>query len=246
MAKHRLFCENISPGKTLLGASEAHHAARVLRLRQGATIELFDGRGQVARGRILEVGSTRLVVGVDEVETVAPLPGPALTLATALPRAARQHMLFEKCTELGTARIVPTLFHRSTVKPQVRSVPKWQRIVTEAGKQSGCLHLPAVEPPMTFRDTVTRLEADARLVGAVGSSFAPLAKVVRDCSARGSAVVWIGPEGGLTEEERASLEDSGVQPVSLGKQVLRIETAAIAVAAAFAMADRSLQADRGR
>ena len=236
MTKHRFFCDRLTVGRVVLAPGESRHAVQVLRLREETVVELFDGCGRTAIGRIVEPSRSGLAIHVEDVVEVPRPGGPPLTLVTAMPRTHRQHILFEKCTELGVARIVPTLFQRSTVKPKADSVSKWQRTVLEAAKQAGCLYLPHIGKPATFAETLTAaiVDADVRLIGATGGKCERLGGIIGEWSDAGSVAVWIGPEGGMTEEELVALEAVGAIPISLGPYVLRIETAAIAVAAAFA------------
>lgn len=237
MTVHRFFCAELRPGENSLSHDEARHACQVLRLRVGDRVELFDGRGGRAFGELTQVDRKGAVVLVGQCEQVAPPPGPALTILTALPRPQRQPFLFEKCTELGVHRIVPLLCRRSTVRPQGSAAAKWQRTLVEAAKQSGCLHLPEIAEPETLEGSIGGLAATAavRVFGSRAEDSVPLAGVLAEASAGAEVAAWIGPEGGLDPTEEDALRAAGVRPVSLGPHVLRVETAVLTVAAAVAL-----------
>jgi 16S rRNA (uracil1498-N3)-methyltransferase len=235
MAKHRFFCRELGAGTLTLDREESRHAATVLRLRAGAAVGLFDGAGRVAEGVARQVARGAVTVEVDAVETVERPAGPSLTLLTAMPRAARQQTLFEKCTELGMTRIVPVRFDRSTVRPKSDAVAKWRRITIEAAKQCAAAFVPEIVRPRSFAESLEELGAsDQAMYGAVGDGVLPLLEALGSIGG-GRLAVWIGPEGGLTTEEAEALVSAGARPVSLGPLVLRVETAAIAVATAVAL-----------
>ena len=219
-------------GTVTLGRDESRHAGTVLRLRAGDEVTLFDGAGRIADGVVRQVARGTVRVEADEAAFVPRLAGAELTLFVAMPRAGRQQSLFEKCTELGVGRIVPVVCERSTVVPKVDAVGKWRRITIEAAKQCGSAWLPEVRPPVSFRDSVAEAAGfDLSLFGAVGETPA-LLQSLAPVSGGGRVAVWIGPEGGLTMDEKAALLAIGAQPTSLGPLVLRVETAALAAATA--------------
>ncbi len=239
MSRHRFHCNALQPGRLSLSAEESHHCATVLRIRPGDEVDLFDGAGRFAVGHLVTSSKKEAVVDVARVEEAPPTSPPLLTLVTAMPRANRQQVLFEKCTELGATHIVAARFDRSTVQPKAGAEAKWRRIVIEAGKQCAAMHLPAVYPPVDFRTTMDETgsavpNADLHLFGATGGASMPLLAALEAARQARSVCVWIGPEGGLTPDETDVLLQVGAQPVSLGSLVLRVETAAIAVAAAVA------------
>lgn len=235
MPLHRFHCPSLSTGVVELPADEAKHASRVLRLTPGTRVELFDGHGRSAEGAIAAV--TRAAVSV-EVEAVAehpPQPAPALHLLTAVPRAHRQQFLFEKAAELGVSAVHPLICTRSTVRPDADSAGKWQRYCLEAAKQCGSMHLTRVMPPRTFRESLELAEKGLGWLATPSADATSMRQAVEQSAAAQVAAVWIGPEGGFAPDELALAAASGLQPVSLGRQILRIETAAVAVAAGFAL-----------
>ena len=230
MTIHRFFCENLETGSIELSPEEAKHASAVLRLQVGDSVLLFDGKGRSGVGNISFVSKKRVEVEIDTVNEVS-RPSPLLlTVFTAIPRTQRQPFLFEKCTEMGVARICPTIYERSTVKPKKEAAQKWLRTSIEASKQSGCLHLPIIDPPRDLPATLAGNAPELRLVASTGEGSELLPNVLNRFPETKELAVWIGPEGGISELETKELLKHGAIPVSLGPQILRIETAVLAVA----------------
>ncbi len=236
MSGKRFYCPQIALGVLELPEAEGHHARTVLRLRAGQVVELFDGQGTLARGQVATLDRKRVVVSVEEkrsaTEEERPLP---IVLAVAMPKAARQDVLIEKCTELGVEAIRPILFERSVVRPKASRLDHWQKVAVAAAKQCGRLFLPVIAPPEPFASmTEAAGEIGSFLYGSTGPSARWFSEALVETRSGGRTVVVIGPEGGLTTEEVGALETAGARPVKLGRWTLRVETAAIAAAAAFA------------
>ncbi len=250
MSERRLFHVQLAPGRVVLSRDESHHAATVLRCRTGEAVRLFDGRGREAAGRVVEADARGTVLEVGEVVELPDDRGVRLTLAVAMPRRPRQPYLFEKCTELGVREIWPTIFARSVVKPHAEQVGKWRRTTIEAAKQCGRCRLPEIESPLPFEETLGRSgRFDASIVTDVDPALPPIAQVIAACEDPTRArtggsegfpgglrlLVWIGPEGGLTAEEVSAAVESGAHGAGMGGYALRVETAAVSVAALLAL-----------
>ena len=222
------------PGDELaLDAGEAHHAAHVLRLRPGAEVEVFDGRGTSAIARITRAGRGDVVVVVEAVRPPAARPRPEVHLAFAVPKGKRLDWLLEKATELGVASLRPVHFARSVagagpLSPAARE--RWRGHCVAAAKQSGLPFLPTIEDALAL-DAFLPL-APVGLFGDTGDAAAPLACAVAALASAQRFHVVVGPEGGLTDDERRRLAAGGLVPVRLGRTTLRIETAAVALVAA--------------
>jgi 16S rRNA (uracil1498-N3)-methyltransferase len=218
-----------------VSGEEAHHMLNVLRLRPGDEVALLDGSGREAVARLRETSRREATLEVLRVEAVDREPGRALTLAVALPRSSRTDFLIEKCTELGVARLIPMVTERSVVDPFKRRdhhLRKWRRTTLEATKQCGRTRLMEIGPVMDFQAAVRAPDTGrVRLVAAPEPDAASLGAVAGAVAPNGSLFVLVGPEGGFTEAEVASARAAGCAPVALGRRVLRVETAAVAIAA---------------
>jgi 16S rRNA (uracil1498-N3)-methyltransferase len=252
----RFFAPDLRPGTIRLPAAEAHHAVNVLRLKPGAAAELFDGRGRTAVGTIAQSRRGEAAVTVERVEGPADRPEPVVHLAFAVPKGKRLDWLLEKATELGAASLHPVVFERSVAGGKELSAGKrdrWLGHCIAAAKQCGLNFLPEIRDPVgcaalfaahqTRRDGTpprpcqssgvqqTAMHA-LRLVGDLGADAAPVAEALAKRQAGQEVLILIGPEGGLTQEERVVVLRAGFIPVRLGGTTLRIETAAIALLAA--------------
>ena len=213
-----------------LEGEAANHIARVLRLKSGDPLLIFDGRGgeYAARIEALRKGAVIVEVGErSEVERESPL---SLTLAQGVSRGERMDWVVQKATEIGVTRIVPILTERTVVRLDARQsqrkVQHWQGIATAACEQSGRDRLPAIEPPQALGEYLGNIDARATRVLLSPAGGLRTADLPRPEGA--GMVVLIGPEGGLAEAERRQALATGFLAVRLGPRVLRTETAAVA------------------
>jgi 16S rRNA (uracil1498-N3)-methyltransferase len=194
-------------------------------------VTVFDGRGTAWTARVARID--RDAVAVDLLAAAATRHGftgtaSTLTLAVALPKGDRQKWMVEKLTELGVARLVPLVTARGVAEATAAAQARLERVVIEACKQCGRDTLMEIGPAATIDSLASASPAARRLIAL--PTAAPLdAAAVR---ADGAEVIGaIGPEGGFTPEEIAAADRGGFLPVSFGPHILRIETAAVALAA---------------
>lgn len=219
----------------MLTGREAHHAARVLRLRRGDSVVVLDGVGKTFRCEVAEVSRDAMTLAVQQVEE-SPAPPCAITLVQAIPKGKILDSIIQKATELGVSRIIPLLSERVITQIDEDNAGTktghWRTVAVEAIKQSGSPWLPTVEPALTPGQLLARRETfDLWLIASLqpGSRhpsgwFDEFHKTAdRDLK---SACVWVGPEGDFTAGEIASAIEAGAKPITLGKLVLRCETAA--------------------
>jgi len=219
--------EPLAPGPMSLTGPEAHHIAQVLRLKAGDEVTLFNGDGHEYPTRLELVKKSHLEVHVLEVRAISREASCAVTIACPLPKGDRALFLIEKLTELGVTRYLPLRTRRSVVHPGEGKMDKLQRYVIEASKQCGRNVLMIIEPMMEWSELVKepfvgeRWMADAMGTSLVTNTFPRIT----------STIIALGPEGGWTADELAEGRVQQWKIVSLGKSILRIETAAIAAAA---------------
>ncbi len=215
--------------RAFLEGDEARHVARVMRARTGDSLEVFDGQGRWWTATITEIdrGKVELELGTGSSEPTA--AGGRLTLAVALPKGDRQKWLIEKLTELGVERLVPLQTTRGVAEPTAAAIERLRRGVVEACKQCGRCRLLEITAPGTLQSIVSLAPPARRLLA--DPTGRPLAAAATPTG--GDLLVAVGPEGGFTAEEVAAAEAAGFRRVSLGPHILRIETAAIAMAAAY-------------
>lgn len=207
-------------------ATTQHRLERVLRLHHGARLLLADGQGQ----RCPATWQGDVFVQCGDIESSTPRPT-RLVLAAGLLKGERWDWLVEKVTELGVDRLVPLQLDHCVVRVDkargAEKADRWRAVAIEAFEQCGRAFLPEVTAP-TDLATWLRTERDAALCHCDERSLAlPLDAFAAQPVAHTLAIV-IGPEGGLSSAERAALDQVGAVAVTLGPDVLRAETAALA------------------
>ena len=211
----RFFVESLDGKVVELSAGETHHAIDVLRLADGAEVEVFDGAGGSADGILHLHGRKQAKVHIlQQYRRAMERPEPVVELAFAVPKGKRLDWLLEKATELGAASLSPVLFHRSvaTTAPSGR----WLKTCIAATKQCRSNFLPEIAPARALSDFLAEVEADIRILGnASGEMSIPTA--IKEWSSGKRIVILIGPEGGLTDDETASDSPGRIFPRPTGK-----------------------------
>lgn len=228
----RLLVPGAQEGEVSVSGPRLHYLLHVLRVRAGDVLEVFDGDGLAFDAKVVSVGELGGVLLLGE-KREAPRPR-SITIVQGLPKAEKLELVLQKGTELGASAFAPAACARSVVKLEGKEEAKlsrWQRIVEEAARQCGRASVPVVFAPKPLLAAVSALPGDpAVLVLDEEERALPLSTAVASVGTRPLALV-IGPEGGLTREEVAALVKQGAIPVTLGRLVLRTETAALAALA---------------
>lgn len=219
-------------GRAVLEGDEARHLARVLRCKVGDAVDLFDGSGAAWPARVAAIARDQVTLDVGAPTHDPPWQAPPVTLAVALPKGERQKWLVEKLTELGVARLVPLVTLRGVAEATPAALDRLRRGVIEACKQCGRNTLLEVGDPRSLAEVLRERPAGGRIIVADpgGGPFAA-DTVAAD---HGGVIGLVGPEGGFAAEELAACDAAGVPRVGLGPHILRVETAAIALAARLA------------
>lgn len=223
----------LAPGAQLDLAERAARHVAALRLRVGDALVLFSGDGYEWRATLTALGKRGVQVAVHERREASRESPLAVTLAQGVCVADRMDLVLQKATELGVARIQPLVTQRSIVRlsqeRQERRETHWQNVVVAACEQCGRNVVPAVLPLATLRDYLgTPAASGTRLL------LSPLAtETLRTLEVRAPVTVLIGPEGGLTDEERELAALAGFTGVRFGPRILRTETAPLAALAAL-------------
>ena len=217
--------------RAVLAGDEARHLSRVLRGQPGDEVVVFAGTGVEWPARIVRVArdEVELVLGTPRPEP--PRVGPRITLAVALPKGERQKWLVEKLTELGVDRLVPLVTTRGVAEATEAARGRLERGVIEACKQCGRNTLLEIAAPQTIATLLADVAAGLAIVA---DPHAPSLDATAVRAAGRDIVGLVGPEGGFTGAEIAAAERAGAIRAGLGPHILRIETAAIALAARLA------------
>lgn len=247
-------------GCVSLSKEDARHAQSVLRLKVGDSLQLFDGRGNQAEASIVRMSKSSVEVDVVASDSVSRELPRKLELIVALPKGDRQKVLIDMLVQLGVDQLTPLHCERSVAQPTDNAVERLQRSVIETCKQCGRNQLMQVNAPTSIgqlgeqkqdKSNVSSPIRTLNLFAHPYGTYRPLLELLRSaCGDQASepkredlpspsiqppkARVIIGPEGGLSDAECEQLLTAGWTQASLGSSILRIETAAIMVAATWA------------
>ncbi len=224
----RFFLESAPQGDTVeFIEGEATHLAKVMRAKPGDLVTAFDGSGREYEVEIAAIEKKRVLGKIRCTSEVSREAACRLILAVALPKGERQRWLVEKCVELGVATLVPLITERGVAQPVEKVVERLRRAVIEASKQCGRNHLMHLTPGQRIDELLNSAPTTtARLI--LHPTGEPLSNQIRETPAETLAL--IGPEGGFSEAEVKQAKEAGCQIVSLGPRILRVETAALAIA----------------
>ena len=227
----RILVSKAVVGRIDLGSAEAHHLRDVLRLVAGAEIEVFDKAGDSGRGRIVMADGRGVTVEIDKIGRAAATKC-RLTIAAAVPKAARADWMIEKLGELGVDVFVPLTTRRSVVAPKGSAKnERWNRLAAESARQSGRAGVMRIEKLMDLPPLIEQTRAEGIGIWHLSleensvSIFEMLPALPSDLT------VLVGPEGGWSPEESDAFEVAGSRAVRLTRTILRVETAAVAAAA---------------
>ena len=216
----------LKPGFLSLTGPEAHHLAVVCRFRPGDEVCLFNGDGHEYPARIETVAKKAVELTIlDSQSPMRELPF-SLHVAMPLPKGDRAQFLIEKLTEMGVTTYTPLVTRYSVVQPREAKLEKLQRYVIEASKQCGRNVLMQVSSIMNWEDFVRTCSATKKWL----AHLQPSAPMPMKSESESTAIV-IGPEGGFTEEEVTLAVANGWQCVNMGPRIMRMETAALVLAA---------------
>ena len=232
MSERFFVCPPIVGDRAVLTGDEVRHLTSVMRAAVGDEVTLFDGSGAEFSARVAAIRKGAVELSISERREISRELSLSLTLVVALPKGERQKWLVEKATELGVTRIVPLVTERGVAQPVESALDRLRRAVIEASKQCGRNQLLKIEPAVPATEFFAAApKSAARYIADLSGQ--PLGAL--DFSRCDEILAAIGPEGGFTPAELAAATSSGWQAVSLGSRILRVETAAVALAAWAAM-----------
>ena len=228
--------ESVKGDKIFIEGKEAHHLLKVMRLKTGDEVIIFDGQGKEYQGIIIEERKKSAVVRILSEKKLKKSEELRVTLAQALPARGKMDYLVEKATELGVDEIIPLKTKRSVVKINNGKAElirrRWEKIAISASKQCGRLKLPVISRIIKFSQALEKAaEFDLVLFPCLSLKANPLGKVLEDGGKIQKVLVFIGPEGGFSKEEIKQAEFAGCKLVTLGLNVLKSDTAGIAALA---------------
>ncbi|MCS7215378.1 MAG: RsmE family RNA methyltransferase [Thermodesulfovibrio sp.] len=210
----------ISCGKIIeLSKEERKYLFNVLRLKQGDTLSIFDGKGRSFHAKIIDLKNIE-VLREEKFFIEEPF---SIILCQALLKGEKMDLVIEKATELGVKKIIPFVSSRCIVK-NTRKVERWIKIAKEASEQSLRIIVPDIEEVTNFQDLIKIIDNGVLFWE---KSTTPLVQSISDLNHDKNIYLLVGPEGGFTQEEVTMTEKRNIKIASLGKRILKAETASI-------------------
>lgn len=225
----KLFIDYTPENEIILDGEQARHIAKSLRMKVGDMLTVTDGEGGDFGCSIEEITKDTVRLKVCYRQAADSEPSCAVTLYQGVPKGSKLEDVIQKCTELGITRIVPVLTRRCVSRPDEKSAAKknirYGKIALEAAQQSGRGIVPEIAPQRSLKQAIAEDNSELKIVFYEGGGE-PLKSIIPE-SAK-SVSIYIGPEGGFEESEIAALEDAGAVRATLGKRILRTQTAPVA------------------
>ena len=234
---HRFFAEpgNIGEKEIIITGADVNHIRNVLRMRADEEVLIADGRGAEYRCKLTDIGENEVRVQILwKLDGNAELTS-AVTLFQGLPKSDKMDLIVQKCVELGVDRIVPVSTKRAVVKLDAKKeqtrLKRWNTISESAAKQSGRGVIPEVSGVMSFGKALEEAKKlDVLLIPYERAEhMAETRRVMGEIRPGQSVGIFIGPEGGFEESEVEEAVAAGAKAITLGKRILRTETAGLAV-----------------
>lgn len=238
MQRYFILNSQIQDDRVTLNESDSHHIKAVMRQRIGDQVICFDENQHVYQTTIQDIEKS-VVLCINHLIDEKTELDVKVTLIYGLPKLEKFEMVIQKATELGVSTIIPWFSKRSIIKLDDTKINKkmvrWQMIVKEAAEQSHRHVLPEILEPMSTKQ-VASFDSDVKLIAYENDQdHRLLSKSIVSLKPGQSMCIVVGPEGGIEESELKLLEKSGYLPASLGKRILRTETAAIVAISAISL-----------
>ena len=227
--------DQVGVDKIRIQGSDVNHMKNVLRMRPGEEVMVSDGNNRQYRCRVEDYPEGEAVLAILEAGLVDTELPSRIYLFQGLPKQEKMELIVQKAVELGVCQVIPVQTRRCVVKldakKAAKKVQRWQQIAESAAKQAGRGYIPAVSEVMTFQEALAFSEAlDIRLIPYELADGMDGTRKILDGIRPGQSVgIFIGPEGGFEKEEVGRAVEAGALPITLGKRILRTETAGIAV-----------------
>ncbi len=235
---HRFFIPKLYSEKMNITGIDARHISKVLRMQIGDKLQIVSNDGVRAIGEITALKDNNVTVHCLEKLEECHEPSVKIILAQGLAKGEKMDFIVQKATELGVFSIVPIVMKHSIMKMDdvkaERRVERWQKIAEAAAKQSKRDIIPEIYPVKTFEQLLYDHDCDVKFIAYECEDNMSLKKALCQAKPLQELLLIIGPEGGISEQELQQAKNVGAVPVTLGKRILRTETAGlVAMAAVF-------------
>jgi len=231
---HCFYCEanQVSEQQIVITGSDVNHIKNVLRMERGEELMVCDGTGLQYTCRIEDFPAGEVLLSVLKAEKASTELPVRLKLYQGLPKKDKMELIIQKAVELGAVEIIPVMTRRCIVKleddkKEAKKLERWQTIAESAAKQSGRGIIPTVGRVMNYKEAVKKAASEgmALIPYEMAEGMKSLQEAAKKAPHQSTISVFIGPEGGFEEAEVEFAKENGVVPVSLGKRILRTETA---------------------
>lgn len=237
MPKFFVLPEKVKEGKVIIDTEDVLHIKRVLRMSEGDELLICDSTGTDYETKISEIADKTIICDIISEKKSDTESEISITLYQGIPKGSKMELIIQKNTELGVTKIVPVSMKRcvsklENQKAEEKKVQRWQKIAEEAAKQSGRGIIPEICMPQTLRQAAESMkESDLAFVPYECEEQNGLKPLLKSQSNAKTVSFLIGPEGGFDVSEIEILKEYGISPITLGKRILRTETAGMAVTA---------------
>lgn len=235
---HKFFVEPSAIDEDIIKicGDDAHHISKVLRLKEDDEIIICDKNGQDYYCSIKSIAKDEVICWVLKKEVSATEPNISITLYQGVPKGDKLETVIQKCVELGCVRIVPVAMKRSVavIKDKEKKQTRMQRIAYEAAKQCGRAKIPEVSQVLSFKEAINdAADCELRILPYESETVNGLKTCLQNNKNAKNIAVFIGPEGGFSEEEIILAKENDFKIVTLGPRILRTETAPLACISAI-------------
>ncbi len=242
---HRFYVnpDQIRDNMITISGSDVNHIKNVLRMKPGDPLIICNGQGKDCYCIINRVSDKEIIVDISSVEDTKSELAARITLFQGLPKKDKLELIIQKAVELGVYEIIPVMTARSVVrledkKKEEKKLERWQAIAEGAAKQSGRGYIPKVQLVIGYKEAVAKASAmDTAVIPYENASGIQLTRDIIGGLQKGSSIgILIGPEGGFEEAEIEQAQEHGITPITLGRRILRTETAGLALLSMMVLA----------
>lgn len=238
---HRFFVPQLYNEEMYIEGVDARHISKVLRMQPGAQLQIVSDDGVSAVAEITAIDSERVTVRCLEKLAESHEPRVKLVLAQGLAKGEKMDFIIQKAVEMGAYSVIPVAMEHSVVRldgaKAAKKVERWQKIAESAAKQSKRDIIPEVQPVQSMTEMLAKCAWQTKIIAYECEdrlSLKAALKAAEEAGGISELLLIIGPEGGISEGELEQARQAGVVPVSLGRRILRAETAGlVAISAIF-------------
>ena len=236
---HRFFIPQLYAAEMVIKDVDAKHISKVLRMQPGDKIQIVSDDGVTAIAEIVSLQADNVVVKCLEKLAESHEPSVKITLAQGLAKGEKMDFIIQKAVEMGASSIVPVAMEHSVVRLEGakadKKVERWQKIAEAAAKQSKRDIIPQVQAVQTMQQMLANNDLQHKIIAYECEDRLGLKTALQSCDNLQELLLIIGPEGGISEFELELARKNGAVPVSLGKRILRAETAGVVALSAIAI-----------